>query len=138
MTNTSFKPKCNDCVLKNILSVSTNDKKPIFSFQYIQENHGLKDCPENDKIALINKLFELSQVTWGDIFQANRHGMGKEIIDHKSIKAPVPSCVKEDTNILAIRYNGKAPMIGFRENEIFHILWIDHNFKLYKHSHKKK
>lgn len=133
MLNKSFSIKCEDCLYKKQACVSSNNKRPVFSFANIQPSHGLKDCPDKDKIALLDKLGQLSQMTWQEIFQNDRHKTGQEKIAVKSIKESVPPCVKPDTNLIAIRYNGKAPMVGYRENEVFYVLWIDYDFKVYKH-----
>ena len=126
--------KCPECFLYKQLQESSNRKNPVFSFQYLQPGYGIKDCSNDDKIALLNKVYELSQLTWQDINQSHRHGVGKEVIPQEAIHPAIPPCVKEDTNLIALRYKGKAPMVGFRENDIFYILWIDFNFTLYNHS----
>ena len=133
MLNKSFNIKCESCLYKKQACISSNNKRPVFSFANIQSSHGLKDCPDKDKIALLDKLSQLSQMTWQEIFQNDRHKTGQEKIPVKSIKEQVPPCVKADTNLIAIRYKGKAPMIGYRENEVFYILWIDYDYKVYKH-----
>lgn len=133
MPSKSFNIKCESCLYKKQVCVSSNSKKPVFSFANIQSSHGLRECPEKDKIALLDKLGQLSQITWQEIFQNDRHTTGQEKISASSIKEPIPSCVKTDTNLIAIRYNGKAPMIGYRENEVFYILWIDYDFEVYNH-----
>lgn len=126
--------KCPECSFYKQIKETSNHKSPIFSFKYMESGHSIRDCPKEDKIVLADKLFQLSQMTWQDIFEAYRHGAGQEKIAKNSIRVPIPACVKEDTNLIAIRYNGKAPIIGFRENEVFHVLWVDFDYSVYKHS----
>lgn len=76
---------------------------------------------------------KVSQLTWQEINQAPRHGLGTEIIDRLAIKDRLPGCITEDTNILALRFHGKAPMVGFRLAEVFYIVWLDRAFQLYDH-----
>lgn len=129
----SFQAKCPDCLIYQQIKESSNKKNPVFSLKYIQKGFGIEECPDEDKIALLKKMAQLSQTTWQDIFQSSRHGTGQEKIDKNSLKVPLPTCVKDDTNLIAIRYKGLAPMVGFRENDVFHILWVDFNFNVYKH-----
>ncbi len=45
----------------------------------------------------------------------------------------MPSVVTEEVNLIAFRFCGKAPVVGFRARRIFHVLWLDRAFKLYDH-----
>jgi hypothetical protein len=72
-------------------------------------------------------------MTWLEIKQAPRHGLGAEKIHKGVIRCPIPARVSEDATLLAIRYNGMHPMIGYRDGRIFHILFMDHTMDLYNH-----
>lgn len=75
----------------------------------------------------------MSQLTWQQLSQAPRHGQGFESIARKAIKGTFPSVLTQDVTILAFRFNGKAPMVGFRSGEVFHVVWLDRTFELYDH-----
>jgi hypothetical protein len=47
---------------------------------------------------------------------------------------PVPARVSEDARLLAIRYNGMNPMVGFQDGGVFYILFMDRTMDLYNHS----
>jgi len=79
-------------------------------------------------------LDRLSQLTWAEISKSPKHGLGYEKIAKTSIRAPIPKHIKDDIVFIAFRFYGKAPMVGYRQDAIFHILWIDRNFTLYEHS----
>jgi hypothetical protein len=80
-------------------------------------------------------LRELSELTWAQLRQADRHGLGFETIDRSSIKSGIPGVVTADVNIIAFRFAGKKPMVGFRDRDgTFHIIWFDRAFRLYKHA----
>ena len=112
--------------------VNYDEKRIVFSFQYIDKS-ALDDFEFSDFKALLDQFKILSTLTWKQIRQSGRHGLGTEKIDSSDISAKIPNIIDEDITLLAIRYKGKAPMIGFRERDIFHILWIDRTFTLYKH-----
>jgi hypothetical protein len=115
--------------------VSTNDLKPVFSFEHMLDASGYSAncCPQAEGAQLVGKLFTIGKMTWGEINQSSRHGLGTEIIGTEQIKAKLPAAVTDDVRLLAFRYNGKKPMVGYREDRVFHVLYVDHDFTLYDH-----
>lgn len=115
--------------------VSDNDQRPVFSFEHMPQGSGwsVNCCQLEDRAQLSAKLYQLSSLTWMQISQAPRHGLGTEIIPRNQIASPVPSSVTEDTSLLAFRFSGKKPMVGYRDGRVFHVLWLDWNFSLYPH-----
>lgn len=95
--------------------------------------YSLAKCTDEEKKSFAETIWNLSKLTWLQIKGAHRHGLGTEKIDRASIRAAVPACVTEDVAILAFRFCGKAPMVGFRSGRIFHIIWFDRDFSLYRH-----
>lgn len=119
---------------KRVTSGSTQHMKPIFSFEKMQRGTGfsIECCDKDNQAAIATKLFELSQLTWADLSASGRHGLGWEKIEKSAIKAPLPP-LTEDVTIYAFRYNGKAPMLGYRDGRVFYVLLVDHNFTAYDH-----
>ncbi|HAV4234685.1 hypothetical protein WKW51_05930 [Acinetobacter baumannii] len=105
----------------------------IFSLQYIQKNHCYSNCQPAEKQALADAIFKRREMTWKTIAKEARHGLGYEKIERKSLNVAVPNVVPEDASILSFRFYGLAPMVGYRENDIFHILWLDREYKVYPH-----
>jgi hypothetical protein len=95
--------------------------------------YSLKNCADKEKSALVEKLSELSQLSWNDLYKAPRHGLGCEIIKQNSMNVPIPEMLKDDRKLLAFRFDAKKPMVGFREGNIFFIIWVDRDFTLYDH-----
>ena len=110
-------------------------QSPVFSFEKMQDGTGwsINCCDAENQAALSKQLFRLCQMKWREVIQAPRHGLGSEKIDVKSLKIPLPKSVTQDVTILALRYHGKRPMVGYREGRVFFILFLDHNFKIYNH-----
>jgi hypothetical protein len=114
---------------------SAEQLPPIFSLK-INKDYCITRCDKNEKAAFADRLHELSQSTWRDLRQAGRHGQGYEKIDRSDIKGTIPAHVTEDVNIIAFRFSGLKPMAGYRDikdRRIFHIVWLDKDFTLYKH-----
>ena len=108
--------------------------KPKFSLQNLAKSHCLSACTKDEKAAFIDRLHEMSQLTWQDIASSNRHGQGSETIARDAIKgSTIPACITEDVRIIAFRCIGKAPMVGYKVDEVFYVVWIDRAFNLYKH-----
>lgn len=115
-------------------SISPQQMRPKFGLEHLRRSHCLSNCTKDEKAALADRLHELSQLTWQQIAQAPRGGQGSEIISRDAIgEKQIPSVITEDTNILAFRFAGKAPMVGYRSEEVFHIVWLDRAFDLYDH-----
>jgi hypothetical protein len=116
-------------------SENTDTMPPIFSFEKMVDGCGycVNSCDADNQAALAKRLFMLSKLTWLDIFQSGRHSVGTEKIARHSITAPLPNGISEDVTILALRYNGHRPMLGYRDGRVFYLLLIDHDFSCYDH-----
>jgi hypothetical protein len=106
---------------------------PVFCFQHLQKKYCISKCQKNEKAALADRLKLIGQNTWGALRNAPRHGLGYEIIKRSKITASIPDVVTQDTKIIAFRFCALAPVVGFRNNRIFHVLWLDRAFTLYDH-----
>jgi hypothetical protein len=126
-----IKPPSHNAINKE----STNTLHPAFCFRYVDRNYSISQCDKDAKVALANKIQELSQITWDSIQKAPRHGVGHEIIEQASINKPLPANTPEDRNFLSFRLgNGKnSVIIGYRKDKIFYVIWVDPNGDLYKH-----
>lgn len=106
---------------------------PEFSLRYLQKNFCVDCCEQKEKAALADKLFRLSQLSWAEIRQQNRHKLGYEKISRNVIKSAIPPHVTEDVDLIAFRFCGMAPMVGYKRDATFFILWLDRAFTLYDH-----
>ena len=113
---------------------STQQMKPVFSFEHLRTKYCISCCDKDQKAALADRLRELGQITWAEIQSAPRLKQGCEVIAHDSIKGDgIPSHITADMNLLAIRFCGKAPMVGYRDGRVFNVIWLDRDFTLYNH-----
>jgi hypothetical protein len=107
---------------------------PVFCFKHLHKKHDLDKCEDTEKKSLIEKIVTLSQLSWKDIQNSPRHGLGSEKIAISSIKPSCPPFITDDVkHLLAIRFDGMKPMLGHRNKFIFHILFLDRDFTVYKH-----
>ena len=113
--------------------LSNTQRKPAFSFEFLQDSHCITVCSQEDQRAFLDTMRNLSQLTWQQIRSTQRHGLGSEKIYRASFTVKIPDYISEDVTFIAIRFSGKKPMVGFQDGRIFHIVWFDKNFTVYKH-----
>ena len=123
-------------VTENVSSENYQKHCPIFSLQYLSTDSkfSFDSCNKNQKVKFADTLYRLSRLTWSQILQAHRHALGTEKISRESIKSPIPQHITDDVNFLAFRFDDKAPIVGYRGKDVFHVIWIDKSYKLYDHS----
>jgi hypothetical protein len=115
---------------------SVDDAPPAFSFEKMQDQSGnsFNCCEDEDRLYLIKRIFMLSRMPWKEIRQAGSQGLGAESIQRFRIKRPIPSSVTEDVeSFYSLHYVGKKRFLGYRVGQVFHILWVDHNYEVYNH-----
>jgi hypothetical protein len=113
--------------------VNWDKRTPVFSLRHLIKTHGLDRCSQEQKAGILDSFYRRNELTWERIKMAPRHGLGTEKIDQSAIKVPLPGHITPDTTLLALRCIGLMPMIGFREDDRFHLLWIDLDFDCYDH-----
>ena len=112
---------------------STQFLHPKFSFERMAPSHSVSECESEEKAALADTLYKLGQMTWAQIMQVDRHKSGCETISLEQIKAPGKHAITPDSNILVFRFSGMKPMIGYRLDETFYVVWLDRAFNVYAH-----
>ena len=112
------------------------EKCPSFSFRHLSDNDRFKfdACDTNEKCGIWDKLRILSQLTWQQIEHDKRHGNGTETLAKSAIRTSIPDCIDKAPVILAFHATGNVPIVGFRDEAVFYIVWLDPKRKLYKHS----
>lgn len=107
---------------------------PVFCFRYTHRKYCVEVLPIEERAELITRIEQISKLTWTEIQLTQKHGFGSEKIKRGSIKPDIPSFVTPDVNhLIAIRYSGFKPIVGFRNKFIFHLLFIDHDYSVYDH-----
>jgi hypothetical protein len=107
---------------------------PVFCFRHIQKDYSISHCEQNEKISLLERLHTLSLMTWQQIRQAHRHGLGSEKIAQSALRVGIPVSITPDVTFYALRFDGMKPMVGYiTEGFIFHIVYLDRGFKVYRH-----
>jgi len=116
-------------------NINYDTKPPVFSLERVQSgNYCFSILNQEDKAQFAEAIFKRRSLTWSEIKNINRHGLGFEKISKTAIKTSLPPFIKDDVeHFIAFRFNGMNPMVGYRVKDIFYVLWFDHNFTLYPH-----
>lgn len=115
---------------------SNDNQPPVFSFRYLQKNSGysIDDCDHRQRKALLETMYKLSQLTWKELAQLNRHKLGFERISQDDFPRKVKGVpITQDVRYIVFRYDGMLPMVGYRDEAVYYLLWLDNDFKLYDH-----
>jgi len=119
-------------------NLSVLEKYPKFSFEFnlaVEKKWQIENLSDKEKKSLLNKLLYLSKLTWKDINGLTKKG-GFEKIPKQQFKklSNIPFTFKDDKKISVFRFpSGEGRIIGYIENEVFYIVWVDTNFEMYKH-----
>lgn len=111
---------------------------PLFCFRHLHKDFDIDRCLYADKSfsrQLLKKIGLVSKISWIDIQMSDRQGHGTEKISKKSIKKTIPSSITEDVNdFLSFYFNGdRGRIIGFRNQMVFHVVYIDTELSVYSH-----
>jgi hypothetical protein len=108
---------------------------PIFSLERVQNGvHCFSQLETADKAQFAEAIFKRKMLMWSQIKNVGRHGLGFEKISKNTIKATLPPFIKDDReHFIAFRFNELKPMVGYRVNDVFYVLWFDHDYTLYDH-----
>ena len=114
--------------------VQSYDKlKPMFSLSNVIKTYCCikESCNNEEKKHILEKLVELSDLTWQEIKNAPKTGMGFELIPIQQFNVSLPSQYDAEEKLYVFRLTKKMRMAGTRRNENFNILIIDRNHNSY-------
>jgi hypothetical protein len=81
----------------------------------------------------LTKWHKRTQLTWTQLVQHSKHGLGSEFLPRHVFKPQVPDWLSRD-RYMVFRHQGNQPFAGFRAGDVFHVLWIEARYNdLYDH-----
>ena len=107
------------------------DEPPKFSLRYLQESHSIVRCTTEERLGFVDAMHKRRDIPWSRLETMPHGGLGCEVIRH-GLRVALPSSAK-GKSILSFRFSGKKAMVGFRERDVFYILWFDRDFSVYSH-----
>ena len=115
---------------REVPGASYQDEPPKFSLRYIQPDYCITKCEQDDQLQFIQSMIKRKDTPWKALITAPHEKLGCEII--RFLRVRTPKCA-EDKSIISFRFSGKKAMVGFRERDVFYILWFDRDFSVYDH-----
>ena len=117
----------------SVVAYAGNSEHIVFSFKFVVKDYCIERCERDDQLAFIKKMMKLSGLTWRELSFGDHHGLAYEKI--KAVKVPLPLSVKNKNGLklIAFRFSGKKPMVGYREGCIFYVIFFDRDMNIYKH-----
>jgi hypothetical protein len=107
---------------------------PIFCLKLLRGDGCVSACSQEQQAKFAETLRKLASLTWAQIKQAHRQGLGSEILRREDITpSAIPLNLSPDVKILGFRYWEKCRMLCYRNREVLHIFWLDRDYSAYDH-----
>ena len=75
--------------------------------------YGLSKCSSNEKSRFVEKIVQLSQLTWAEIQSSGKYQVGFEKIPAKQIRGKLHPQADARRDYLSFRCIDKVPMVGY-------------------------
>ena len=108
---------------------------PLFSFKYLQKVSFDNDIKAKFFQDFLLRLKKYSDLGWKQMAVEKRHDYGWEFLPHDRIKQKLPVEITPEVQLMVLKSaNDKRAMVGFREWNIYHIIFIEAQFNdIYEH-----
>lgn len=121
-------------VEEGVSKENSQKEHPKFSFEHTVWEGDYAPSSKWQKeefVRVLDGIRDRCRMTWQQIAQSPRTGLGSEIIDRGSLNVPVPRNVPVEATIRAFRFSDKGRMTGYRVREVFYIIWLDRKHSVY-------
>ena len=115
-------------------SDSSATQKPHFSLEFLVKGFTLTECDKDQRSAFAMALQERASLSWVDIGNSGRKGLGSEKIH--SLNVPITDTIMADKRdkIVSFRFGGnKERFLGYRDGRVLYIVWVDPGGRVYDH-----
>lgn len=131
-------------VTPKLVALDDDSRYPRWRFEKLalSGDFSLANCTEKMLRHMLEKFKALEKMTWHAILQAT-HDQGKsrshpiEIYDLtkrglKAFREMFPEKTNQPSELFSLALNNKNRVIGIREENIFYIIWLDHQHEFVK------
>ncbi|TNM55937.1 hypothetical protein [Brevibacterium sediminis] len=107
-----------------------NERRPVWRFADLDDDGpwALSECGSADLKDILSKLNSFEKMKVGEIFASGSEHGKKYSLDSlgKEARNRLVEIEKDDeTQIVRLRFSGKARFYGFLREHVFHVLWWD-------------
>lgn len=80
------------------------------------------------------KWYKRSVLSWKELAQHPKHGLGSELIPATAIIPRIPRQFKDVEKFRVYRHKGNLPFAGWKDGEVLYVIWIEKAYnELYVH-----
>lgn len=106
---------------------------PLLCLRHCQSGWGIEQLSAEQCREFLVKWEKRAKLTWTELVQHSRHGLGSEQLPKRVFKTAVPEHLEQD-RYTVFRHEGNLPFVGFRAGDVFHVLWFESRYNdLYDH-----
>lgn len=112
---------------------------PTLSFRLLEKGWGFEDLSPDKAHAFLEKWIKRGNMTWDEIMQAPKHGLGSESLPAKQILPQLPKWMDTNSKLIVLRHFDRLAQVGIRHSDVFEVVWIEPEYnKLYSHDGKNR
>lgn len=110
---------------------NSDEKQAYIALKYFDKNFEcFSDWSKDELACFSNFIDKINNLTWNDI---KRHtGLRYKMIDNaKGLpENSIKEKISKDISFYELRVSQKARVVGFRQNAVFFICWLDRNHRI--------
>jgi hypothetical protein len=115
--------------------VNSDDLPPVFGMDQMRSPYTVKECHAAGKSKeLLEALWRRSKSSWRELTFGDHTKTGFEPIFQSEVPGSRVVGMTPDQKLLVLRFAGGAcRIVGYRQERIYHIVWVDTKLDLYDH-----
>lgn len=106
----------------------------MLSFRYLQKGWGFDELSAEQCQQFLCKWQKRSTMTWLELSQIGRHGLGSEKLVKSKFTPDIPKQFEDQDKFTIFRHQENLPMAGVKVEDVYYVIWIEKKYnELYKH-----
>lgn len=110
----------------------TSTEHPLFCFKYLRKSYDLDSCEKDDKCLVLEALIRAANQRWVELECRPHDKGGLEKIPSAQLKDGCPKEFIELDRVHVLRFRRGGRIVGYRQGQVFHVVWVDSGHALYK------
>ncbi len=111
----------------SVTGVEADESYPVLCLRFVQSRFGFEELTEKQRSEFIRKWAKRAQLSWTELVQHSRKGLGFENIPAHEIKRQAPESLAAG-RYLVMRHEGNHAVVGVRAGGAYRVLWIEANY----------
>lgn len=119
-----------------VSDLSHNFQNFTYSFDHMHQDYCADQLSDSRRAKFHQSLEKRRPLTWSAIQGLDRHKLGYEWLSpsKKKMSVDIPEAFPHKDQFMVFRYFDKLPMGGVRDQNVFHVVWVERHFgEVYDH-----